>query len=89
MCPATQKGVTLVYEYILICTDDCLVVSENAESILKKEIVRYFELKPDSIVTPSLYLGGHLREVTLDTGIKAWVCGSTKYVQASFKNLEY
>ena len=26
--------------------------------------------------------------MTLDTGIKAWYFGSTKYVQAAFKNLE-
>ena len=42
--PATQKDGTEVYEYFLLYTDDCLVVSENAESILKNEIGRYFEL---------------------------------------------
>ena len=35
MCPATQKDGTLAYEYVLLYTDNCLVVSENAESILK------------------------------------------------------
>ena len=54
MCPATQKDGTLVHGYIFLYTDDCLVVSENAESILKKEIGRNFELKPDSIVPSSL-----------------------------------
>ena len=60
MRPATQKDGTLVYEYVLLYADDCLVVSVNAESILKEEIGRYFELKLDSIGPPSLYLGGHL-----------------------------
>ena len=60
MRPATQKDGTELYEYFLLYTDDCLVVSENTESILKNEIGRYFELKPDSIGPPSLYLGGHL-----------------------------
>ena len=60
MRPATQNDGTEVYEYVLLYTDDCLVVSENAESILKNEIDRYFELKPDSIGPPSLYLGGHM-----------------------------
>ena len=69
---ATQNYGTLVYEYVLLYTDDFLVVSENAESILKNEIVRYFEFKPDSIGPPSLYIVSHLREVALDTGIKAW-----------------
>ena len=47
MRPATQKHGTEVYEYFLFYTDDCLVVSENAEIILKNEISRYFELKPE------------------------------------------
>ena len=49
MRPATQKDGTELYEYVLLYTDYCLVLSENAESILKNEIGRYFELKPDSI----------------------------------------
>ena len=44
----------------ILYTDDFLVVSENVESILKNEIDRYFELKPDSIGPPMLYLGVHL-----------------------------
>ena len=47
--PPTQNNGTLVYEYFLLYTDYCLVVFENTESIPKKEIGRYFELKPDSI----------------------------------------
>ena len=84
----TQKYGTLVHVYVLLYTNDCLVVSENSESILEEEIGRYFELKPDSIVPPSLSLGGYLQEVTFNTGIKAWYFGYTHYVQASVKNLE-
>ena len=40
MITATQKDGTLVYEYVLLYTDYCLVVSKNAESILKEEIGR-------------------------------------------------
>ena len=80
MPPAKLKYYTEVYEYVLLYTDDCLVVSENSESILKNEIGRYFELKPDSIGPPILYLGGHLRKVVLNTGFKAWDFGSTHYV---------
>ena len=42
MRPDTQKDGTEVYEYVLLYTDDFLVVSENTESILKNEIGRYF-----------------------------------------------
>ena len=45
-------------------------------------------MKPDSIGPPSLYLGGHIRKVVLNTGVEAWAFGSTKYVQAAVKNVE-
>ena len=63
-------------------------MSENAESTLENEIGRYFELKPDSIGPPNLYLGGHLQKVVLNTGVKTWVFGSTQYVQAAVKTIE-
>ena len=88
MRPATKQDGTEVYEYVLIYTDDCLVMSKNAESILKNEIGRYFELKADSIGTPSFYLGGHLRKVVLNTGVEAWAFRSTQYVQAAVNNFE-
>ena len=88
MHPATQKNGTLVCEYVLLYTDDFLVVSEITESIFKEDIGRYFELKPDSIGPSSLCLGGHLREVTLDIGVKAWIFVSAQYVQAPVKNVE-
>ena len=36
---------TLYYEYVLIYTDECLVISDQPESILRKEIGEYFKLK--------------------------------------------
>ena len=88
MRTATHKDGTLVYGYVLLYTDDCLVVSENSETILKEEIGRYFELKPDSIGPSSLYLGGRFRELALDTGIKDWDFGYTQYAQGDVKNVE-
>jgi hypothetical protein len=35
-------------------TDDALVISENAEKILRAEVGRYLELKEESIGPPSL-----------------------------------
>ena len=69
--PATQEDGTEVYEYISLYPDDCGVVSEKAESILRNKIGRYFELKPDSIGPRSLYLSGHLRKVELTNGVEA------------------
>ena len=75
------------YEYVLLYVDDVLVISEKAEAVLRKEIGRYWELKPESIGPPSKYLGGKLREVTLETGVKAWAFGSHQYVWAAVTNV--
>ena len=72
MRPAIKSDGTEVYDYVLLYTDDTLVISEDAELILRNEIGWYFELKQESIGTPSLYLGGHLRQVELENGVKAW-----------------
>ena len=34
--------VTKYYEYILLYTDECLVMSDRGESILRNEIGKYF-----------------------------------------------
>ena len=88
MRPAIKSDGTKVWDYVLLYTDDTLVISENAEAILRNEIGKYFELKEESIGPPSLYLGGHLSLVTLDNGVKAWAFSSSQYVQAAVKNVE-
>ena len=77
MRPMTRADGTKLYEYVLLYTYDCLVVSDNVEYILKREIGRYFELKPASIGPPNLYLGGHLHEVDIDEATTAWAFSST------------
>ena len=88
MRPAKKSDGSEYYEYILLYTDDVLVVSENAESVLRQGIGRYFDLKKGSIGPPKLYLGGHVRQVELDNGSKAWAFGSSQYVRAAVKNVE-
>ena len=76
-----------VYEYVLLYTDDCLVISDKAESILRNEIGKYFTLKDESIGHPEIYLGGQMRQVKLVTGQRAWAFGSSKYVKAATSNV--
>jgi hypothetical protein len=61
------------YEYVLLYVDDVLVISESAEKVLRNEIGQHFVLGDESIGPPSQYLGGKLRLVTLDNGVKACV----------------
>ena len=76
------------WEYILLYVDDALSIGENAEKVLRNELGRYFELKESSIGPPKTYLGGQIRKVELDNGVKAWTLGSSQYVQAAIKNVE-
>ena len=66
MRSSTRDNESITYEYVLLYTNDSLVVADKAESILKDEIGRYFQLKPESIGPPKIYLGGHLRQVEID-----------------------
>jgi hypothetical protein len=48
------------YEYVLLYVDDVLVISKNADNVLRKEIGQHFVLREESIGPPSQYLGGKL-----------------------------
>lgn len=54
----TQESVhkdcfTKYYEYALLYTNDCLVVSDRGESVLRHEIGKYFSMNESSIGAPS------------------------------------
>jgi hypothetical protein len=88
MRSAIKSDGTDVYENVLLYTDDALSIGVEAESILRKEIGTYFELKEKSIGPPKLYLGGHLSLVELDNGVQAWAFSSSQYVRAAVQNVE-
>ena len=88
MRPALKADGTKYWEYVLLYVDDVLVVSDRGEELLRKEIGKYFKLKENSIGPPKIYLGGHMRKVTLENGMKAWTFSSSQYVQASVANVE-
>ena len=76
------------WEYILLYTDDVLVISDTREKTLRDGIGKYFQLKEESIGEPKIYLGGHMRKVILKNGQDAWDFGSSQYCQASVDNFE-
>jgi hypothetical protein len=88
MRSASLSDGTEVYEHVLLYTDDTLSIGVEAESILRKEIGKYFELKEKSIGPSKLNLGGHLSLVELDNGVKAWAFSSSQYVRARVQNVE-
>ena len=72
MWPSKHSNSTDYYEFILLYTDNALVISDNTEQVLRKDIVRYFELKEKSIGPPKICLGGSTRQVELKNGVRAW-----------------
>ena len=82
-----KYGSTKYYEYVLLYTNDCLVIINRGENVLRMEIGKYFNLKESSIGPPTQYLWGKLREVELENGQKFWDFGSKQYVEASVKNV--
>ena len=88
MQPAKHSDGCEYYEYVLLYTNDTMVISENVESVLRNELGKYFELKEESIGPPKLYLGGHVSQVELDNGVKCWSFSSSQYVQTAVKNVE-
>ena len=65
MRPAKKSDGASYYEYVLLYVDDCLVISENAKELLTNEIGKYFELKPNSVGPPKIYLGDMLEWLSL------------------------
>ena len=88
MRPVIKSDGNTYYEYILLYVDDALVVSENAESILRNKLGRYFHLKEESIGPPTIYLGGRVCKVQLENGVWAWSFSSSQYVQSAIKTVE-
>ena len=85
---ATRADGSRYYEYVLLYSDDCLVISDNAEKVLRAEIGSMWELKEESIGPPSLYLRGSMCQVELDNGGKAWAFGLAQYMKAAVQNIE-
>jgi hypothetical protein len=56
MRPALKSNGSECYEYVLIYTNDVLVVSTGGDWILQAGIGKYFELKEESIAPPPRYI---------------------------------
>jgi hypothetical protein len=88
MRPAKSSDGSDCYEHMLLHADDALVVSENAEQVLRNELGCCFTLKQELIGPPKTCLGGHVRKAQLDNGVKCWAFSSSQHLQAAIKNVE-
>ncbi len=67
--PSKQATGEDYYKYVLLYLDDVLVISDHADKVLCNEFGQHFVLHEESIGPPSIYLGGKLREITLENGV--------------------
>ena len=86
--PAIKSNDVEYWEYILLYTDDCLVISEFGEDILRKELKPYFKLKEESIGHPTIYLGGKVSKVVLPNEVVVWAFSTSQYVQEAVAKVE-
>ena len=87
--PATKEDGSEYYEYVLVYTDDLLVISMDPRRILLF-MDQHFLLKPDSIGKPTKYLGADIGTHIFpgDDGTEYWYMGSEQYVKEAVRNVE-
>ena len=84
---STKADGTPYWQYVLIFTDDCLVIAEHPRGILM-ELDQNFLLKPGSIGEPKIYLGADVKKYKLESNDWVWSMSSDTYVKAQIKNVE-
>eukprot|EP00957_Ditylum_brightwellii_P176724 13460682-Ditylum_brightwellii.AAC.2 len=60
MGPAIHNNGSKYYEYILLYTDDTLIIGEHSKKLLCQGIGNNFQLKEESAGPPKIYLGGSI-----------------------------
>ena len=67
-----KDGETAYHQYVLLYVDDCVVISDRAEYVIRNEMGKYFCGNEESTGGPIQYLGGNMREAELENKAKAW-----------------
>ena len=86
-CSTINDDGTDFYQYILLYTDDILVIMKNPEDFMRHELNKKFVVKLNSIGPPTEYPGNKVSYVTLDNVQNAWIFSSSQYVQDAVKNI--
>jgi hypothetical protein len=88
MRTATRVDGRKYYEYLLVHTDDLLVISEKPQRILD-DIDSHFKLKAGSVEAPRKYLGAAISQFALpQKGLEVWAMSSDDYLKEALKNVK-
>jgi Reverse transcriptase (RNA-dependent DNA polymerase) len=87
--PATKVNGEEYYQYILVHTDDLLVIAENPIEILN-QLDQHYVLKPGSIGEPKVYLGAEVGKYYLPNNPQrpVWYMASEKYCKEAIRNVK-
>ena len=77
MRPAVDKDSREYWEYMCLYIDNVLVILVDSETIIRKQLGKYWKIKEVYIAPPNIYLGNKVLHVTLEGSAKAWSLSSS------------
>ena len=78
---------TIYYSYIMVYTDDIMIVSHNPKRYMDQLEASYY-VKKESIKFPDIYLGSRVKKVHDRSGRPAYATSSNDYVREAVKIME-
>ena len=72
---------------VLVYVDDILVFA-NEPKVIMADIGKLYELKPESVKEPDIYLGANIERTQLPDGRSEWSMSSRTYVKNALKVVE-
>ena len=75
------------YDMVLVYVDDILVFAKEPKMTMD-ELGKLYELKPESVHKPDIYLGAKTEKVQFPNGKVEWAMGSKTYVKNAIKVVE-
>ncbi len=75
------------FDVVLVYVDDILVFAKDPQTTMN-ELGKLYELKPESVHEPDIYLGANMEKVQLPTGKVEWSMGSKTYVKNAIRVVE-
>ena len=85
--PAVKADGLEVYEYVLVYSDDLLMVGIKPEEIAC-QISQHYKFKGDLWEKPTQYLGGKVGQLDMPNGKECWYLSSEEYCKRALENLE-
>ncbi len=76
------------YDMVLVYVDDILVFAKDPKTTMNDELGKLYELMPESVHEPDIYLGANTEMVQLPDGKVIWSMGSKTCVKNAFRVVE-